>query len=937
MDVTAIQNNFASGELSPNLWGRTDRPFYKSAAEIMLNFLPRFTGGAFFREGTLYSTHSRLNRLPWGLPFRFNAEQSYSLEFTDFKMRVHTGGGVILETAKDVVDLTQAAPGVFTVTGHGFSTGDEVFLSGVIGPDTLNSQFYLVVYIGVDSFSLTDVHGVAVDTDELDAYVSGGAVARVYEIASPYTQVEAKTLKFSGTADLMYLVTRTREPRVLIRAGNTDWSINTYSRYSATVDITDITSASPGVVTAASHGFVTGDRVYIDHIKGMVELNATEYYVVRIDDDSFSLKTLADVAVDTSAYADYEEGGDVAPVSDAPLSITAITKADPGVLTITAHGLEMNDKIFISGIVGMTELNDTSYWVKYIDANSFSLMDELGNDIDTSAFTTYVSDGTVEKWRSIFSKIGDFPDAVGFYGGRLNMGGTDNDPDVFWGSMGPDADTGASQYDIFTIGTEDTDGFVYTLTPRNDMMERIRWFDGTSNFMVIGTSGCVHKVNGGQDGTAITPTSVFACPISSVPVANVQPLYANDQTYYIEEGSIRLRGFGYNLLTDNYKAYDKNALADEITLEGIVQLAYANGFIYAVRTDGVLLVCTLLESEEVAGWSRVKIGGDGLVLSIVVEAQTTGIDRVGIFVERVINGNTCRYMEYFSEDPVIPDFSDYFSGEDSYASDLTQYEKITFELQKQIVRLDSALVFDAVQNSYSIVLDAVTGLGVTVTASASIFSSDDVGRMIFAKFNTGLESGIGEIVSYISGTQVTINVREDFSSDGLASGAWYFGASILSGLNHLEGEVLGVLTDGAAHPDVEVTDGRVVLDYPCRYVILGKKYTGFFRTLDLDVSISGSTTQARLRGINHLFLKLRDSLGGKVGTTSKGPYQLTQLDYRRASRSYYDRPPALVSGLKQVALKDTWENEKRITIIQDQPFPFYLLAIIPDQDIGAEE
>ena len=47
-------NNFASGEWSPKMLGRTDTDQYARACEGITNYIPQMTGGAAFRGGTIY-------------------------------------------------------------------------------------------------------------------------------------------------------------------------------------------------------------------------------------------------------------------------------------------------------------------------------------------------------------------------------------------------------------------------------------------------------------------------------------------------------------------------------------------------------------------------------------------------------------------------------------------------------------------------------------------------------------------------------------------------------------------------------------------------------------------------------------------------------------------------------------------------------------------
>ena len=939
MGLNFLQNSFASGELSPEVWGRTDRPFYKNGLEICRNFFPLLTGGCRFRPGSEYSIHARLNQDVWGLPFRFNVEQAYTLEFTDYKLRIHHDGGVILETAKTITGLV-VATGVITSATHGFSTDDEIYIAALVGTTTLNKRFFRVVRVDANTFTLKDVDGTAIDTTAMTAYVSGGTAARVYEITSPYTAAEGPQIKYCGSADLMYLFHPDHEPRVLIRAAAVSWSIATYTRYSAEKNISGITNASPGVITTSTpHGYITGDRIYIAQVLGTTELNQDEYLVEYINTTTFSLKTLAGAAINTSAYGVYISGGKIALVRDVGLAITGVSKAAAGIVTIAGHGLATYDKVYIAGIVGMTELNGLFFWVKKIDTNTFSLTNELGVDIDTSGYTTWSSAGTVTLIHGLFTKIGDFPSGGGFYGGRLNIGGTDNDPDVLWASRGPDSETGETQYDDFSIGTSDTDGMVIVISSQNLQAMRVYWVSGTPKFMLVGASNGLYKVNGGADGDAITPTAIHSDAVSNVGAADMMPLVIGGQTYYIEQGGLTLRSFGYSLMDDSYKAFDKSVISDEITRPGIIQIAYAKGrpeIVYAVRSDGVLLSCTILESDDVAGWARHYFGGDGKVLSIVTESQTTGFDRVGVMVERTINSATRRYIEYLSEDPLVPDQSDYFSDEANEDADKAQFEKIVFGIQKQIIRMDSTLVRDTTQ-TILLTLNALSGDGKTATAASAAFTAADVGQYIVAKFVDGTEAGIAEIIGFTSSTVVTVNIKETFTSLTMASGYWYLTDQTITGLEHLEGETVGVLTDGAVHSDCEVEDGAITLDYPARYTQIGEKYKGFGRSLDYEIAGVPGTGIARRKTVEKVFVKLRNTLGGKFGFSIKGLYRLTELMFRREGSSYYDRPPALFSGLKDVPIKDAYRSEKHFYFLQDQPLPMEILAVIPSMDVGEEE
>jgi hypothetical protein len=85
---------------------------------------------------------------------------------------------------------------------------------------------------------------------------------------------------------------------------------------------------------------------------------------------------------------------------DTPVTITGATKADPVVITATAHGFSNADLIRHSDFVGgMTELNGNTYKVANKTANTYELTSpDDGTDIDGTAFTVaYVSGGIANK------------------------------------------------------------------------------------------------------------------------------------------------------------------------------------------------------------------------------------------------------------------------------------------------------------------------------------------------------------------------------------------------------------------------------------------------------------------------------------------------------------------------------------------------------------
>lgn len=98
-----IQTNFTAGEISPRMAGRVDVVRYNNGAKALENVIPLIHGGVIGRWGTQYvasaksyTTRSRL------IPYVFNVDQAYQLEFGHLYMRVYTDDGARVESSPGV-------------------------------------------------------------------------------------------------------------------------------------------------------------------------------------------------------------------------------------------------------------------------------------------------------------------------------------------------------------------------------------------------------------------------------------------------------------------------------------------------------------------------------------------------------------------------------------------------------------------------------------------------------------------------------------------------------------------------------------------------------------------------------------------------------------------------------------------------------------------
>ncbi len=161
----------------------------------------------------------------------------------------------------------------------------------------------------------------------------------------------------------------------------------------------------------------------------------------------------------------------------------------------------------------------------------------------------------------------------------------------------------------------------------------------------------------------------------------------------------------------------------------------------------------------------------------------------------------------------------------------------------------------------------------------------------------------------------------------LASALTYRGppVTIVSGLDHLEGQTVAILADGIAHPDRTVSAGAISLEWAAGIVHVGLGYTSLIETLPIEMRTGQGTSQARRRQVSEARVLLRRSIGGKTGRSAQTLEWLLDRDGADA----FDRSPKLADGYRTVTLAGPWDDAGRLLIVQDQPYPMTILALVP--------
>src|SRR5215469_15034659 len=158
MAQPSIQPAFASGEWAPKLRSRVDIQKYHVGASLMRNFYVDWAGGgASTRSGTklvsptAYPIGSRL------IPFQPSANVSYVLLFgTNGFLYFFSNGSPILFASTTISGITNANPAVVTDTAHGYTTGQVLQITGVVGMTQVNNRYFSIPVTGVNTYTLSD-------------------------------------------------------------------------------------------------------------------------------------------------------------------------------------------------------------------------------------------------------------------------------------------------------------------------------------------------------------------------------------------------------------------------------------------------------------------------------------------------------------------------------------------------------------------------------------------------------------------------------------------------------------------------------------------------------------------------------------------------------------------------------------------------------------
>lgn len=153
--------------------------------------------------------------------------------------------------------------------------------------------------------------------------------------------------------------------------------------------------------------------------------------------------------------------------------------------------------------------------------------------------------------------------------------------------------------------------------------------------------------------------------------------------------------------------------------------------------------------------------------------------------------------------------------------------------------------------------------------------------------------------------------------------------SSISGLDHLEGKTVSILTNGAVHADQVVTDGAVELNFSSDRIIVGLPYVSRIIPLPLELSLSDGTSIGRVQRITNMSTFLYRSLGMWVGRDED---EMEEIPFRVPTDLTGQGVP-LFTGIKKVFFPEGYDNDTTIIIEQRQPLPMLVISIMDESEV----
>jgi hypothetical protein len=888
-----MQASFVAGELSPALHARTDLDQYLRGVGLARNMFVKVFGGLANRPGSRFLDYTQGDQPARLVPFKFDDEQQYALEFTPYRMRFFVGPGqLIVQPVAAVLSPLIGAPAgqwndVSTGTGDvGFPSGgapglSQISLIGAASSITAGEQRVTTGSVGAE-------HVVQMFVSEAVSIRVGSSSGADDVLADRLLGRGWHSVEFTPVASPFYLRflhegddTRDVQDIFIVNGnGSTPTPLALFSPYGGEVLSSLTWTQKADVLTLCHPAHVPYDLKRYGALSWSIE--------VRLFAPALEAPASADVSssvVGTPATDYYYQVTYQADSGEESLPCPFKTVTGAATLTAVNHVRITLVQPYPAGV--------RRALVYKFRGGVFGFMGQLPEgqpNFDDDGTILPKIDQTPPGDRNPFGEVDSYPAALAYWEQRLAMAGTNAAPDTVEMSR-PGA--------FFNFGrsspTRDDDSI--TFTPAGNLVRRIKHLVGAKALYLF-TDSAVLAARRGDSG--VTPAMEGGVAIELAKGAtNVPPVQAGESVLFVTNGGRSLYLIGDRQSTEGFVGQELSLLSEHLLNESlVVDMAWCevpHSLLWLIRADGKMVSLSFLDRQQVFGWGRHDTAGRW---EACCAARADGIDYLYTVVRRRLGGQWRRCVERSAlrDDPDI----------------------------KNAFFVDCGLSLDVPVE----ITDVDASVGVVLTAPGHGLS---VGDFVDVD-GTGISQLDGRRYKVFAVDADNFRLSNQFTNGAIdATGwdGWLEGGVIrkalvtISGLDHLEGQTVAILADGSEHPSRTVTSGTITLQKAGARVHAGIPYSSDVETLNIPEQPEGYGRRKRVQQVQAYFLETR---GVMVGP-SFAAGDLTEAKWRSTEK--WGEPTRARTGLMEIAVTPEWGLGGKVCFRQSLPLPFELLAALP--------
>ena len=661
----------------------------------------------------------------------------------------------------------------------------------------------------------------------------------------------------------------------------------------------------------------------------------------------------------------YKDDGQIL---ESDVTISGATQANPVVITATGHSYDNGDEISISGVVGMTELNNKRYLVANKTTNTFEITDVDGTNINGTGFTAYTSGGVANRVYEISTpyltaelfdiKFAQSADVMYITHPNHEVEKLSRTGHTSWTLADVDFTDGPYLDDNITTTTLNP-GSHTVGTGVAVVASATTGINGGSGFQSTDVGRLIRFRSGYMKVTAVTDTlNITVEIIEDLGSATASTDFAlgafSDTTGHptcvtffeqrlVFAGTTDQPQTVFFSKSGDYENMNENrggTVADDDAIIYTIASNQVNAIRFMTATRTLIIGTAGGEFAVSGGGTDVAITPTNILIKKQSNHGAANVDAIPagnatLFLQRA--KRKLRELAYnFDVDGYVsPDLT--ILAEHITEGGLTQ---LSYQQEpNQIiwgVRDDGELVGLTYQREQQVVAwhrhkfggtfgSGASATGFGVCESVATIPTDNSEYQTYVIVKRTINSVTRRYVEYIN--DFDFDETDDTTFNFLDSQLNYSGSSTdtITGLDHLEGQTVSILADGSTHPDKTVSSGSITLDRNVTKAKVGLGYTSLLQTMRLDAGSQDGTSQGKTKRIFDIAIRLYESIGVEVGP------DLTNMERIpfRSSADAMDEGLGVFTGDKEVEFRGNYETDGFIFVRQTQPLPLTILSLYP--------